>query len=177
LNPADPTPYLFMGRMLNAEIAPSQAFVEKLGRFARLQPESALANYYYASVLWKTRKDASSTSQVESLLKKAIALDPKLSGAHLLLGVLYSDRGDFAHAIAAYNRAIEIDPEIEEPHYRLSQTYRRIGEKSKAQRELRIYETVQQKNAERIERQRHEIQQFVFNLRDPAKVEPVTQHP
>src|SRR5437016_13084215 len=51
LNPSDPTPYLFLGKMQNTEIVHAAGFAEKMKRFARLQPENALANYYYATNL------------------------------------------------------------------------------------------------------------------------------
>jgi tetratricopeptide (TPR) repeat protein len=177
LNPADPTPYLFMGKILNAEVALSQGFVERLGRFARLQPENAAANYYYATAVWKSRKGLASIPQVESLLNKATLLDPKLGDAHLLLGIVHSDERDFPKAITDYQRAIKADPEREEPHYRLAQLYRHISEKSKAEQELQLYEQLQKKNIEKVERERHEIQQFVFSLRDPAKAGAEPQHP
>src|SRR6266446_4140773 len=174
LNPADPTPYLFMGKMLKAEIVQPEGFVERLGRFARLQPENSLANYYYAVALWKTRKGSDSTTpaQAESLLNKAILLGPKLGGAYLLLGILYSDRGDFPRAITAYQQASKADSQMEEPHYRLAQVYRRRGEKAKALQELQRYEQLQKKKAEQSERERHEIQQFVFALRDGTTAAP-----
>ena len=69
LNPADPNPYLFLGKIQSVETAQSEGLVERLKRFARLQPENALANYYYAISLWKQRKepeDAETAAQVES---------------------------------------------------------------------------------------------------------------
>jgi tetratricopeptide (TPR) repeat protein len=179
LNPSNPTPYLFLGKMQNAEIVQPEGFVQRLGRFARLQPENALANYYYAVALWKTRKGSDSTTpaQVESLLNKAILLDPKLGGAYLLLGILYSDRGDFPKAIAAYQQASKADSQMDESHYRVAQIYRRRGEKAKALQELQFYEQLQKKKAEQTERERHEIQQFVFALRDGATAAPQPQKP
>jgi tetratricopeptide (TPR) repeat protein len=180
LDPSDPTPYLFLGKMQNAEIVQPQGFVERLGRFARLQPENATANYYYAVALWKTRKgveDTTTSVQVESLLNKAVLLDPKLGDAYLLLGILNSDRRDSPKAIVNYQQAIKADPQKEEPHYRLAQIYRRAAEKEKAQRELQIYEQLQKKKVEETERERHEIQQFVFSLRDGAKAASQPQKP
>ena len=55
LNPDDPNPYLLMGKMQAAETADSPAILERLARFARLEPQNALANYYYAVSLWKRR--------------------------------------------------------------------------------------------------------------------------
>lgn len=169
LNPNDPTPYLFLGKMQNAEAVQSNGLVERLERFVGLQPENPLANYYYAVALWKQANgaaDAKTSAEVESLLKKAVHLDPKLGVGYLHLGVLYSDRGDLPKAVSAYQQAIEASPQMEEPHYRLAQAYRRIGEKAKAQHELQLYERLSKKTKEDAERERHEIQQFVFAMRD-----------
>jgi tetratricopeptide (TPR) repeat protein len=169
VNPSDPAPYLFLGKMRNAETIQSKDVVERLERFARLQPENALANYYYAVALSKQAdgtEEPAGSAHVQLLLEKAIHLDPKLGLAHLQLGILYADRGDFRQAILSYQHAVEADPRMEEPHYRLAQTYRRVGEKAKAQRELQLYEQLSKKTAEEVERERHEIQQFVFSLRD-----------
>src|SRR5208282_2058529 len=55
LDPNDPNPYLLMGTMQAVETTRSAAMVKRLERFVRLQPENALANYYYAVSLWKRR--------------------------------------------------------------------------------------------------------------------------
>jgi tetratricopeptide (TPR) repeat protein len=177
LNPSDAAPYLFLAKMQNAGTIQSSAVVEKLARFARLHPENALANYYYASALWKAAKgqaEVETAKQVQSLVERAVHLDPTLGPAYLLRGVVDSDRGDWAEAISSYRQATEASPQLEEPHYRLAQAYRRVGEKAKAQRELQTYEQLSKKTSEEAERERHEIQQFVVALRDgkPASAQP-----
>ena len=167
LNLDDPTPYLFMGKMESVETTQSPCMVEKLARFATLQPENALANYYYALSL-SIRTDADDSNQFaqsESLLQKAVHLDPNLGAAYLQLGILEGSRGDFAKAITAYQQAIAANPELEQAHYRLAQAYRRTGESSKAQAELQVYEQLSKKTAEQVDHERHEIQQFVYTLR------------
>jgi Tfp pilus assembly protein PilF len=181
LNPSNPTPYLFLGKMQNVEIVHSPGYLEKMERFARLQPENALANYYYATTLWKRANDspdAPTSAQIESLLNKVVHLDPKLGVGYLQLGTLYASRGDFPKAIASYQKASDLSPELEEPHYRLAHAYRRVGEKAKAEHELELYKELSKKNSEQAERERHEIQQFVFALRDqrPAAPAPQPEH-
>jgi tetratricopeptide (TPR) repeat protein len=171
LNPGDSMPYLFLGKMQAAETTPPPDLVEKLHRFATLQPENAEANYYYAVGLWKRRAnppDANVAAQVESLLNKAIRLDPKYSAAYLQLGIVDAEQRDSQRAIANYQRAIQADPQMEEAHYRLAQAYRQIGEADKAKAELQIYDQMSKESAENSERERHEIRQFVYTLRDPA---------
>jgi tetratricopeptide (TPR) repeat protein len=171
LDPANPDPYVFMGKMQAVENASSAEIMERLERFVRLHPENALANYYYAVSVWKGRKSAQGEenfTQVKSLLEKAVQLDPTLGLGYLQLGILYAERKDLSNAIAAYRRAVEATPDLEQAHYRLAQAYRQAGETSKAQAELQLYEQISKGNAAEIERQRHQVQQFVYQLRDEA---------
>ncbi len=62
-----------------------------------------------------------------------------MAAAHLEQGIVHSDRKDYAAAIAAYRKAIEVNPRLEEAHYRLAQAYRRVGDKGKSQEELELY--------------------------------------
>lgn len=170
-NPDDPGPYLFLGKMLNSETVRSQILLERLERFARSHPENAVANYNYAVALWKRSKsaqDASAPDRVESLLKKAIQLDPKFATAYLQLGIVYADRGDYARAIAAYKKAIDANPELEDAHYRLAAAYRKTGETTKASDELKLHQRLAKKAAEKSAQEHSEIQQFVISLRDKS---------
>jgi len=187
----NPTPYLFLGKMQSVEGTPSAESVERLERFAQLQPDNALANYYYAVSLWKqsansadTRHDNERSARAESLLLKAVHLDPKLGAAYLQLGILYSRRKDFSRAISAYQKAIEVSPEefspeqvtpeftetLEVAHYRLAQAYLRTGDKIRAQEELKLHGQLAKKTKEHAERERREIQQFVISLQNKNSV-------
>ncbi|HEY6369453.1 MAG TPA: tetratricopeptide repeat protein [Candidatus Sulfotelmatobacter sp.] len=175
LNPGDSTPYLFLGKMQSAQSAPSQQSVEKLHRFVTQQPENAQANYYYAVGLWKLRQgaqDAAGAAQVKTLLENAIRLDPKFAAAYLQLGILHSEQRNHARAISDYQQAIQADPQMEEAHYRLGQAYRRAGDAGKAEAELQTYDRLAKESAQNAGRERHEIRQFVYILRDqpPAQV-------
>ena len=171
LNPDDPKAYLFLGKIQSVETTQSECSTERLARFAKLQPENALASYYYAVNLWKRRKgpnDAESLAQVESLLTKAVALDSRLGIGYLQLGVLYSERGDFPRAVMSYQEAIKVNPELEEAHYRLAQAYKRTGDKVRAEQELQLYNQISKKKDEAVERERRESRQFVYRLQVPG---------
>ena len=171
LDPTDAQLYLFIGRMQTVQSAQPSCVQEKLARFVALPPANALARYYYAlSLLSHQENSADGQKQVASLLKKAIELDPRLGAAYLQLGILYSDRGDSSEALAAYQKAVSADPKLREAHYRLARAYSREGEKSKAEAEFQLYRQLSKKAEEDTERQRREIQQFVYTLRDGTTV-------
>jgi tetratricopeptide (TPR) repeat protein len=165
LKPSDELPYLFLGRMEKAAQAPLPCGDEKLARFASEQPGNALANYYYAVALAK-RGDA---AEAESHLTKAVEIDPKCGDAYVQLGALHAARGEMPAAIDAYQKAIAVSPELGEAHYRLGQAYKRSGDEARAARELAAYAQVEKTQTAEVERQRHDLQQFLVVLKGEAR--------
>jgi tetratricopeptide (TPR) repeat protein len=159
LTPSDPAPYLFLGKVSSGAITESAGFSERLERFARLHPENAWANYYYAASLSR------GSPKARALLEKAVRLDPKLGDAFLLLGSIYANEGNLRKAIAAYQSAIAASPQLEEAHYRLAMAYRKTGETVKAGNELELYKELSGRSERQFEHERAEIQQFVFELK------------
>jgi tetratricopeptide (TPR) repeat protein len=106
------------------------------------------------------------------LLTRAIRLDPKFAAAYLQLGILHSERKNYPQAVADYQHAIVADAQAqtqtEEPHYRLAQAYRQMGDVDRAEAEIQMYDRIAKKSAERADRERHEMRQFVYTLRDPS---------
>ncbi len=169
LNPSDPGPYLFLAKVQSTAITESDGYVERMARFAKLEPGNAWANYYYAASLWKKKgaADPETIALVETLLQKSLSLDPNLAAARLELGIVAEDQKHFPEALASFRRAIALDPRMEEAHYRLAQAYVRTGETQKAQKEFEIHHQLVQESSEQVERERREIQQFVIELRTP----------
>ncbi len=175
LDPANSTPYLFLGKMQEASPGPLPCAEHKLARFAQDQPENALANYYYAVALWKRNRaseNADALLHAESLLQKAATIDPKLDAVYLQLGNLYVARGAFPQAVAAYQKAIAVNPGGSDAHYRLGLAYKRIGEDGKWQSEIEQYKQLESSEAAAIERQRRELGQFLFVLKNQPADHP-----
>ncbi len=102
--------------------------------------------------------------QVETLLTKAVTIDPNCVDAYLQLGILYSSQRNYEKAIGFYTKAIAADPHLGEAHYRLGVAYDRTGEPDKANREFVLHDEIEKQQAAAIERQRQEIKQFLVVL-------------
>jgi tetratricopeptide (TPR) repeat protein len=172
LNPADPNPYLFLGKLQEVEKIEPPGWSEKFVRFVHLHPENALAHYYYAVMLGKQEPSNETLAVIESELKRAIQIDPQLGSAYLELGILYSQRKDYSDAISAFQKAIEITPFPAEAHYRLGQVYGHMGEADKARQEIELFKQISEQKKSEAERERHKIQQFVYTLRNGSSSSP-----
>jgi tetratricopeptide (TPR) repeat protein len=167
LNPADPGPYIFMGKIEMAAPTSLPCVEQKLARFVQKQSQNPLANYLYAMAIWKRQEqpaDQRVLQQVETLLTKAVTIDPNCVDANLQLGILYSSQRDYEKAIGFYSKAIEVDPQLGEAHYRLGVAYDRTGESAKANREFMLHDKIEKQQAAAVERQRREIKQFLVVL-------------
>jgi tetratricopeptide (TPR) repeat protein len=164
LNPADPNPYIFLGKIQMA--APnSLACVEpKLARFVQQQPESSIANYLYAMSILKHPEqlpDKQAVQRAEVLLTKAVTIDSKCSEAYLQLGIISASERSFDKAIGFYTKAVEADPELADAHYRLGVAYDRTGQPAKAKQEFQLHDQIKQQQTDATERQRREVKQFL----------------
>jgi tetratricopeptide (TPR) repeat protein len=172
LNPADPRCYYFLSKAYDSSPSQADAVIQRFRRFVELQPQNGRAHYYYAMSLWKGRRAQDSNfdvRQIESLLKRSIALDPNLPEAHLQLGNLYSDQTKYAEAIPQYQRALTENPDLADAHYRLGQAYVHTGQKDAAREQLEVYQRLRAQHLAELDKQRAEIRQFVYSEKETSQ--------
>jgi len=175
LSPADPRVYPFLSRAYDSSPSQAEEVIARFRRFAEQQPNNAIAQYYYAMSLWKGKRtqDASlDLTQIRSLLKKSLALDPSLAEAHQQLGNLYSEQSKYADSIPEYQRALELNYDMADAHYRLGQAYVRTGNKDGAQEQIHIYQKLREQHLADLDKQRAEVRQFVYAAKDAQPARP-----
>ena len=177
LHPADATPYLFLGRLQETENSIPPGWTVRMKRFVMLHPKSAMAHYLYAVALEKQEGGQENFETIETQLQAALKLDPSLGDAYLQLGILLSQRKDYAGAIVALQKAIETTLLPDEAHYRLADVYRRTGEIEKAAKEADLFKQCSEKKQQDAERERHEIQRFVYTLKSPSPTQSSAPKP
>jgi Flp pilus assembly protein TadD len=137
----DPKPYFFLAKVRAKQITESSGYKERMAQLVKLQPDSALANYYYGATL--------ADEQARDSLQKAVRLDDHLAPAYVRLGVIAAHEGNYREAIREYQSAIAAEPALEEAHYRMSEAYRLMGDSAKAKEELVIFERLSKESAAR----------------------------
>ena len=167
LEPSDPRPYLFLGKMFDISLDQSDEVTARLKRFVELQPGNALASYYYAMSLWKGHREQglkSNKDLITSLLKRSAALDPKLPEPHLQLGILYAGHQSYRDATEEFQQAIRLKPDLADAHYRLGQVYSRVGNTTSAAKEYELYQRFHKLEMAEDEKRRNEAAALYFKL-------------
>jgi len=175
LDPSDARCYLFLSKAYLSSPNQVDQVTQRFRRYAEENPNVGLAQYYYAMSLWKGKRtdDAGfDLPAVESLLKKAVALDAKIPEAHLQLGNLYSDQHAYDKSIPEYKLALDLDPSLTDARYRLGQAYVHTGQKELAKQEFDLYQKLQSEHLAQVDKERSEVQQFVTTAKAPAATNP-----
>ena len=80
----------------------------------------------------------------------------------MLFRSLYADQHEYAKSIPFYTRALELNPNLADAHYRLGQDYVHTGLKDQAQKEFEVYQKLRAEHLVEVDKERAEVQQFVY---------------
>jgi tetratricopeptide (TPR) repeat protein len=149
LAPNDPRPFQFLGEMYGVAPELGAEVTNRLAQFVKTQPRNAAAHFYYAMSLWKGQPADAATAdlkRVEMLLRRSVALDPKLAKGFFQLGILLSDQQRYSEAIPELRRATSLEPDMSAAHYRLAQVYQRTKQPELAAQEMKIFEQLKKES-------------------------------
>ena len=175
LDPAEPRDYLFLSKAYDSSPSQAEEVIQRFQRYAELEPNNALAQYYYAMSLWKGKQvegSALDIQKVESLLKKSIALNDALPEAHMQLGNLYAGQHQYEESVPEYVRALQLDPNLPDAHYRLGTDYVHMGQKDQAQAEFAVYQKLRAQHMAEVDKERAAVEQFVYSSKGEASPKP-----
>ncbi len=175
LTPNDARCYLFLSKAYLSSPDQAEDVIQRFRRYAELQPRNARAQYYYAMSLWKGKRSEAAGpdfDKVETLLRTSIKLDGKMADPHLQLGILYANQHQYAKSLPEYTRALQLDPDSPDVHFRLAEYYVHAGQKEHAKEEFAVYEKLNAQYHAAIDKEKAEVKQFVVS----EQADPSTNH-
>ncbi len=117
--------------------------VEELRAALTQNPSDVSAKYHLAFALIQIQQK----EEAQSLLRDVIQEDPKRADAYYELGKLQLEQGDTKGAVASLETGTKVGPDADYIHYQLAMAYRRDSREEDAQREIKLYQTL--KNRQR----------------------------
>jgi tetratricopeptide (TPR) repeat protein len=109
----------------------------------KLNSSDIAAKYHLAFALIQAQQK----DEAERLLHEVIEEDPNRADAYYELGKLQLEKGDTKGAVSSLETGTKVSPEADYIHYQLAMAYRRESRSEDADRELKLYQTL--KNRQR----------------------------
>ena len=170
LMPSEQLSMIFVGKACEgASPVLADQIRARLQSFLEQSDDSAELDYDLAVCWLKTGQAGAKADrdvQVESHLKHALLLNPNYGDAFFQLGALYADQRKYAEAVEQYERALKINPNAANTHYRLGQALARLGNDTRAQEELAIFQRLRKSESEATDSKQNQIQQFVYSIKN-----------
>ena len=143
-----------------------EQLLPRLERLATAHPQSAQLAFGYGAALFRVEVSKGSEGNFDrsqTLLEKAVRLQPDFPEAHLELGGVYAARQQDQKAVVEYLEAIRQDPASDSAHYRLAQVYRDLNQLDLATQELGRYQELSRLRQEELKQSRSLVKQFVLS--------------
>ena len=110
-------------------------------RVLSLDPNHPQALVYLGDIeMKKTNLDEALT-----LLRKATAEKKDIRLAYIDMGAVLTEQMHYPEAVAAFRRAVELDPAQPDAHYRLGRAYQAMGKAAESQKEFAKVRELHQK--------------------------------
>ncbi len=117
--------------------------VDALRTALKLSPSDVSAKYHLAFSLIQIQQK----EEAQTLLREVIQQNPKYADAYYELGKLQLEQGDTKGAVLSLESGIEASPDADYIHYQLAMAYRRDSRSEDAEREIKLYQAL--KNRQR----------------------------
>jgi tetratricopeptide (TPR) repeat protein len=142
IDPGQAQTHYLAGLALIRNGQPKDAVVE-LRAALKLNSSDVSAKYHLAFSLAQLHE----VEEAQTLLREVIEQDPKRGDAYYELGKLQLEKGDTKGAVSSLETGTKVSPEADYIHYQLAMAYRRDSRKEDAEREIKLYQTL--KNRQR----------------------------
>lgn len=140
LEPSVPQPYIFLSRMIDQLPERVSALREAAAAWLKSETRNGFAPFVYAKALLA---GGAPDDETKPLLLEAIRRDAKVWEFPFELALLLERQREWAGAAKAYEKAIALNGEVPEPHYRLARVYDRLQKPALAARERQIHQRLQ----------------------------------
>ena len=133
--------------------------------FAERHPGDVVMSTYAAIALLHAPgngENGENLDRAEALLRTAIARNPNYAEAYLRLGMLDQVRLRWAESATMLERAVALDPESPEAHYRLSRAYAHLGRRDEAKAQSDLHQSCAAKAKALTDARMQEVVKFVL---------------
>ncbi len=168
LKPEEPMGYHLLAQAFDRS---EEAFDDAVDAFRELlkrQAENPWARYFEASATFRQAARSGDSSRLAARSETLLRLtreNPRFLEAHLLLGEIQFELGNWAASAAALQQAVELDPRQASAHYRLGLALQRLGRPQEARQALQRYRELKDREDRAIGERVAATTRFIVELK------------
>lgn len=164
-----PDPALsFLGDIeLNLAPEPNAAAISSICKYSESQPKNAKLKFYCAAMTFRKDNASGEKSQVESILRmlhSSSSLAPGDPAPHCQMGRVYRSIEQWEEALQEWRVCAQMDPDLAEAHFRLTEIYHRLGQQEIADKEKKLFEAASKRMADENARREEAIRSFLLTI-------------
>ena len=133
-------------------------------QFAKLHPHNAVLATYAADSILHKPSSPESLQLAQNLLRSAVTAEPDLAEAWLDTGMLLQMESKWNDSIAPLERAIRLQPDSAQAHYRLARAYERAGRHEDAKKQVALFQRYSKQQASSLDSRMQEITTLVVKM-------------
>lgn len=165
----------FLGDIeLNLASEPDAAAVSALCKYADNHPKKGKVKFYCAATIFRKDNaggDKSRSEAILEILRSAARLIPHDPAPRCQMGRVYRWVEQWEKALQEWRVCAQMDPELAEAHFRLTEIYHHLGQQEMADKEKKLFEAASKRMADENASREEAIRSFLLTIQtaEPAQ--------
>jgi tetratricopeptide (TPR) repeat protein len=168
LSPQPESALDFLGDIeLNLASEPDAAAVSAVCKYADTHPRNGKLMFYCAAMVFRRDNaggDKSHAQAILVMLRSAAKLIPDDSAPRCQMGRVYRWVEQWDKALQEWQVCAQMDPDLAEAHFRLTEIYHHLGQQEMADKEKKLFEAASKRMADENASREEAIRSFLFTI-------------
>lgn len=168
LAPDPEIPLQYLGQIQVDRVAPPTSdAIAKLCEYADQHPKNGKMDYYCGALIFRRDHALGDKTHADEMLRRlhsASTLLTKDASPHCQLGAVYRWLERWQDAVRASETCVRMDPDSADGHYRLAQLYQHMGEQSRSQQEMKLFQAASKRVEDQNVRRDQTMKTFLYSI-------------
>jgi tetratricopeptide (TPR) repeat protein len=168
LSPQPESALDFLGNIeLNLASEPDAAAVTAVCKYADNHPKDGKVKFYCGAMIFRKDNaggDKSRSEVILEMLRSAARLIPHDPAPRCQMGRVYRWVEQWEKALQEWRVCAQMDPELAEAHFRLTEIYHHLAQQEMADREKKLFEAASKRMADENASREEAIRSFLFTI-------------
>jgi tetratricopeptide (TPR) repeat protein len=158
----------YLGQIqMDRAAAPAPAAIAQICRYSDQHPKNGKLQYYCGALVFRRDHTLGDKNHADEILRRLHTASSLLTNdalPHCQLGAVYRWLERWQDAIQSSETCVRMDPDSADGHYRLAQLYQHLGEQTRSQQEMNLFEAASKRVADQNARRDQTMKMFLYTI-------------